>query len=919
MYTIKSIGCSIATLSPAGNRPSHAIIGPALRRIVLVWFVTAVMALIPGLARAGYQGKTAEDALRATLHNGLRVVIVPNRVAPVVTTVVNYLAGSNEAPAGFPGMAHAQEHMMFRGSPGLTAGQLANITAAMGGRFNADTQQTVTQYFLTVPTEDLGLALHIEAIRMRGVLDSEKLWRQERGAIEQEVSQDLSSPEYVFYTRLLAAMFKGTPYAHDALGSRSSFDKTTGAMLKKFHDTWYGPNNAVLVIAGDVEPTKALAEVKRFFGDIPAKKLPEKPSIHLETVRPETIEMNTDLPYGLAVIAFRLPGYNSPDYAASQVLSDVLNSRRNPLYNLVTEDKALETGFSLDTLPAVGMGYVLGVFPKGGDSRKLLGDLRRVLSDELKTGFPADLVEAAKRRKQADAEFQKNSVAGLAMAWSDAVAVEGRQSPQEGLDAIAKVTPAEVDQVARRYLDPDHAVSAILTPESSGSPVTAKGFGGKESFNLPQTRNVQLPDWAATSLSRITVPESTLHPTVSILPNGLKLIVQPESVSNTVSVYGYIDNNADMQVPKGKEGVDQVLDQLFPYGTETRDRLAFQKALDDIAADVSAGTNFSLRVLAERFEQGTALLADDELHPALPRKAFETVRNQTAASVAGRLQSPDYLTERALKKALFPKTDPTLRHATPQTVSGLSLKDVQEYYRSVFRPDETVVVVIGNVTPERAAAVIGRYFGEWRAVGPKPNVLLPPVPPNRSSTITVPDASRVQDTVTLAETVAMTRSNPDYYALRLGDHVLGGGFYATRLYQDLREKSGLVYYVGVGLQAGRTRAVYEIAYACDPPNVARTRTIVAQNLRNMQNQPVGAEELRRAKAMLLREVPLEESSLASIAQGFISRTKLALPLDEPTRAAGNYVALTPEKVKAAFAKWLRPDALVLVTQGPAPH
>ncbi len=149
--------------------------------------------------------------LRATLDNGLRVVIVPNDLAPVATIIVNYLVGSNEAPPGFPGMAHAQEHMMFRGNPGLSANQLANITAAMGGKFDADTQQTITQYFFTVPSDDLEVALHIEAIRMRDVLDSETLWSQERGAIEQEVAQDLSNPQYVFFTKLLAAMFKGTP------------------------------------------------------------------------------------------------------------------------------------------------------------------------------------------------------------------------------------------------------------------------------------------------------------------------------------------------------------------------------------------------------------------------------------------------------------------------------------------------------------------------------------------------------------------------------------------------------------------------------------------------------------------------------------------------------------------------------------
>ena len=222
--------------------------------------------------------------MRATLDNGLRVVIVHNPLAPVVTTVINYMVGSDESPEGFPGMAHAQEHMMFRGSKGLSAGQLANITSAMGGMFNANTRQNVTQYFFTVPAEDLGLALHIEAIRMRSVLDSEELWAQERGAIEQEVAQDLSVPEYIFYSRLLEAMFKGTPYEHDALGTRSSFDKTTGAMLKKFHDTWYAPNNALLIIVGNVKPADALAEVKRHFSDIPFRKLPARPEIHLEPV-----------------------------------------------------------------------------------------------------------------------------------------------------------------------------------------------------------------------------------------------------------------------------------------------------------------------------------------------------------------------------------------------------------------------------------------------------------------------------------------------------------------------------------------------------------------------------------------------------------------------------------------------------------
>ena len=227
------------------RRAFHA----AIFAIIAMWLVP-----IPGVlpAYAAAPAKKASEVVRAALPNGLQVAVIRNPIAPVVTTVVNYRVGSNETPPGFPGMAHAQEHMMFRGSPGLTAGQLADINAAMGGTFDADTQQTVTQYFFTIPAEYLDVALHIEAVRMRGVLDSEKLWRMERGAIEQEVASDLSSPEYISYTKLLKAMFKGTPYARDALGTKASFDATTGAMLKKFYDTWYTPDNATIVIAGDV-------------------------------------------------------------------------------------------------------------------------------------------------------------------------------------------------------------------------------------------------------------------------------------------------------------------------------------------------------------------------------------------------------------------------------------------------------------------------------------------------------------------------------------------------------------------------------------------------------------------------------------------------------------------------------------------
>jgi zinc protease len=859
------------------------------------------------------------DVLRDTLTNGLQVIVVRNTLAPVVTTMVNYRVGSDEAPEGFPGTAHATEHMMFRGSPGLSADQLAAISAAFGGDDNADTQQAVTQYFFTTTAENLEVALRVEATRMRDLLPDESLWEKERGAIEQEVAQDLSNPEYVFYEQLLAAVFRGTPYEHSPLGTRPSFDKTTTAMLRKFHNTWYVPNNAVLVIVGNVDPEIVLKQVKKVFGEIPSAQLPARPDYNFGTVTPDTMKLDTDQPYGMTAITFRFPGAENPDFAAAQILSDVLSSQRGNLYGLVPAGKALFAEFSYETLQKSGLGYAIAGFPAGADSTNQLDNLKQILLAEITNGVSADLVEAAKRSEIISAELQKNSIDGLANAWSTAVAIEGRNSPDDDINLFRAVTVDDVNRVAKKYLDFDHAISAILTPTPSDKPISGKSFGGGESLISTKNADVKLPSWAKKITQGLPVPATTLNPFATNLPNGIGLIVQPESVSDTVSVYGRVKNNAKAQMPEGKDGVDEALGKLFSYGTKSLDRLAFQKALDDIGANESAGADFSLQVLPEHFERGVQLLADNELSPALPEDDFKIIQEQLAASVAGELQSPDHIAGHALTTALFPKGDPATRETIPATVKSLTIEDVKNYYTGAFRPDLTTIVVIGNILPENAVAMISKYFGDWNATGEKPNTLFPPAPTNSVSVTHVPDASRVQDKITLAETLQLTRTNSDYYALQLGNHVLGGGFYATRLYRDLREKNGLVYFVDSSFTVGLTRGVYQVEYACDPPNVSKARAVILRDLADIQKENVTAQELHQAKLMLLRDIPLAESSVDSIASGWLAYSALGLPLDERVRAGKIYAKLDSGDVKNAFAKWLRPDDLVQVTQGPVPQ
>jgi zinc protease len=860
------------------------------------------------------------DVTRATLENGMRVVIVRDTLAPVVTVEENYLVGGDETPPGFPGMAHAQEHMAFRGCQGLTADQIAAIYAQLGGLNNADTQQNITQYFTTMPAGDVEIALRLDAACMQDIQDSQEEWSKEKGAIEQEVARDLSNPTYKFITRLNEDMFSGTVYSHDALGTKDSFDATTGDMLKKFYKDWYAPNNAILVISGDVDAAAVLAKVKELYGKITRRDLPARPEVKLPPVRPESFTLDSNLPYSLSFIAYRLPGTESPDYAAVRILSDVLSSQRGSLYALVPAGKALAAEFDIaETFPKASVGFGVVALPAGTDAGAVTQEMRKILNDYAAKGVPAELVDAAKRSEVAGAEFARNSIPGLAESWSQALAAEGRNSPDEIVEAMKKVTVEDVNRIAKEYLVDQSAITAELKPVPSGEAVSGKGFGGSEQLTSAPTKPVALPAWAESQLLALKVP--TIEPswTDTTLPNGLRLIVKTDKTSPTITLLGSILHNEDLEVAPGKEGVGDVLDELFTYGTTTLDRLAFQKALDDIAANETPGLSFSLRVLKQDFPRGVQLLADNELNPALPADALETIKPEIAQFVAGNLKSPGYKTDRAILVGLVPPQDPSLREAKPTTISSLTIDDVKQFYAKAARPDLTTIIVIGDITSEEANSVIAKWFGGWKSSGAKPEVTLPRVPLNSASAVTVPDPSQLQDSVHLSEMAGITRYDADYYPLQLGNHVLGGGFYATRLYHDLRQVNGYVYTVDVSLDAKKTRATYTVTYACDPENVSKARQIVQRDLVLMQKENVTPAELQQAKALLLRQIPLRASSEDDLAGSLLAYAQLDLPLDEPNRAAKRYASLSAEEVRAAFAKWIRPDAFVQVVRGPAPQ
>ena len=313
----------------------------SLIRFVAALVTATLVPLAPVVAEPSPPITTTVDVTRATLKNGLQIVVLRDPLAPVVSTWLNYKAGADDE--SITGLAHAQEHMLFRGSDTLTASQFSDTTAITGGTFNADTQNEMTQFFFEMPAQYLDIALHLEASRAQGVLDSQALCYQERAAITQEVTRDNSDASFRLYEKMVSHVMAGTPYADPGLGTVASFKQIQAPDLKAFYDRWYHPNNAIYVIAGDVDPQATIAEVRALFEPIPAKALPARPSLRLQPLTAATYTDDSDESVTLAFIGYRVPGYDDPDYFASEILNDVLNSQRGALFELQASGKALET------------------------------------------------------------------------------------------------------------------------------------------------------------------------------------------------------------------------------------------------------------------------------------------------------------------------------------------------------------------------------------------------------------------------------------------------------------------------------------------------------------------------------------------------------------------------------------------------
>ncbi len=872
-------------------------------------------------ARAQSAPPTPSKATQAqvrTLANGLRVVVVEDDSAPDVQTGMWYRFGSLYETPGKTGLAHALEHMNFRGTPTLSSGGLTDLVARLGIQENAETSNDYTHFYFVLPADRLELAVRIEADRMHNLLLRQSDWNVEKGAVLTEIDTDFSSPPGKLYYAVRRAAFPHSNYGLTALGERADVVRSTAADLRRYYDEWYAPNNATLVVTGDVRADDVFAMAQKYFGPIARKALPAaRPGAAPPAQRGAQVSFSADYPYGIVMLAYQMPGDLDPAAPAPNVLPSIINNQRSPFFKALVES-GITLGYNAftDTQLRGGLFYVQLVVAPNSTPQKAIAAFTTTLAQVEHDGIAPDLVDAAKKSVAVQGIYARDAITGLGDRFGDAYGVEQR-SPDVDDERIAAVTVADANAALKKYLAV-RSVTGILTPrvvKPGQSPSLSVSGTASDNFagRAPSGPIVQ-PAWVKAALTQPIDLQSKVNPKIFTLPNGLRVLVQEVRTNPTVFISGAIDASPKFD-PPGKEGLGGLTSMLLSYGSKQYDFDALGALQDRLGANVDLGMNFDAHGLSSDFDTLVDVLNDGERNPAFPAQYVSLAKSQELASISQRNRNPDYLAGRAFLKLLLPPGDPVLREETAASVNAIATADMQNYVGRYFRPDLTQITVVGDVDTQHVIDKLTATFGTWTAQGPKPDVSQSPIPLRPAATAYIP-ANRSAVSAHLGQT-GIARSNPDFYALNLMNEVLGGGgAFDTRLMDEIRSKRGLVYGVSSSLSVSRWRGTLDFFLTAAPSRMRPAVAVLKQQLARIANAPVSQAELVRAKSKIIAGALVAEQATQTIVDRLENIGINQLPTDYYATLGTRYNPVTPADIQRVARTYLHPNHLIEVYEGP---
>ena len=916
------------------------------RATVLAIALAAALGMAAPLAWAAAPPVPADTGVdiayeQFTLPNGLRVVVHTDRKAPIVAVNLWYHVGSKDEPSGRSGFAHLFEHLMFQASENHDGEYFAPFKQVGVTDQNGTTNTDRTNYFQNVPTTALDTALWMESDRMGHLLGAvtQAALDEQRGVVQNEKRQGENQPYGQAWTRLMKALYPaGHPYHHTVIGSMNDLDAAALEDVHAWFRAWYGPNNAVLVLAGDIDLATAKEKVAKYFGHIPAGPDMAQPAVDVARRAQSTREVMEDkVPQPRIYRVWNVAEVGNPDLDRLQLLAQVLGGSRSSRLDA----RLLHRDQLVDSISAGAYGKQLGSnfmvianVKQGVDPAAVEAAIDEEIARLLAEGPTAGELERARAMFRAGFIRGIERIGGFggkADALAEcAVYADDPGCFRESLRIIDTATAAELQATGREWLGKGEHTLVVMPGERT--PLAEEPAGVPRPWNLPEVDARYSTLAAAVDRSQgVPMPEAfpeLKFPAVerAALSNGSTVVLARRSGVPVVQLNYQFPGAGYSADGEGRMGTASFAMGMLDEGAAGVGPLEFAERAEALGAQLGAGASLDagtawLSALSDRLDASVALFADMLRRPDFAASEIERVRATWIANIAQEKARPQTAALRVLPPLLYgeghPYAMPFTGSGTEASIAALDRDDLVAFHRASVRPEGATLVVVGDTTLAELVPVLEKHLGDWRGSGtvPAAAAAIPEVArPAKARVFLMDQPGAVQANI-YAGLLVPPSTDAGAVRLDIANGVIGGDFTA-RLNMNLREDKHWSY----GARSGASGALGQRPWlASAPVQIDRTADAMAEMQREIAafaggEAPPTAEEVDRIRAINTLSLPGAYETAASVASTIAGNVMYGRPDDYVARRKAEIEAITPAQVAAA-AKALDPDALTWVVVG----
>ena len=868
------------------------------------------------------------------LENGLEVILAPDKRLPIVAVNIWYHVGAANEQASQTGFAHLFEHMMFMGTKHVPRGLDDRLLESAGVvDSNASTSFDRTNYFDTLPSNQLELALWIHSDRMGYLLDAldQKALSNQQDVVRNERRETIENRPYGLVDEaLFQTLFpEGHPYRPAIMGSHAAIQSAKLSDVREFFKSYYRPNNATLVIAGDFDVANARRLVQRYFG--PLKRGPQvaKPLVvtpPLNGERRVTVTDRIELPR--VDVAWLTPRAYASDDAELKIAAEILaGGKSSRLYKKLVYDLQVAQSVSADqdSYAQTSIFQVEALARPGHTNAELEAAIDAELDVLAKDGPTQAEIDRARNgieRRMYEGLEKVGGQSGRANRLNHYNQYTGDPGylPKD-IERYRRVTVDDVKRVVAKWLPKNARVVVYaergekkLAPDLPAQPVQVSGRQ-TESINADEAWRKRPPKASGNIVPHLPVP------TTFKLKNGLT-VYHLERADPPIVTARLVVNAGLLANPLRSPGLADFSLSMLDEGTATRSSLQIADELAQLGADFGSQTQrdastIDVSSLAEQFPSTLELFADIVLHPAFTDAEVERVRQSRLASIIASRDDPSSLSDAAFRRALYGDTHPYAQtalgsEATNKTVTARALRD---FWQRWFHPNNAALIIVGAIDRRRVESLVEREFGTWQPAALPERPIAGALPPKATTARLIwVDKPGSNQTALRVGRVAAARSTPDFFALQLLNEILGGA-YTSRLNANIREEKGYAYGAFSRFDFGRAPGPFAVVTSVRSDATFPAVKEIDHELSLLTLKAPDAIEFAKARDSLVRSLPAAFETNAGISGAFANLFVYGLTLDYYAQLPTNLRSVQVRAVETAAKRYLDPAAMVVVGVG----